>query len=324
MDALAIDEDGGSDRTWSSASPGRMHACGHDGHSASLLGAAFKLARNPDFDGAVHFIFQPAEEHGRGALRMIDDGLLARFAIDEIYGLHNIPGMAAGSFATRSGPLMGAEDNFEIVVRGSGGHAARPHLLTDPLVTASAIILALQTIVARRIDPAEPAVVSVTELLTNGLRNAIPSLVTIRGDTRSFSPAVSARIEAEMRRIAIATAEAHGTTIDAFSYSHEFIPTVNAPGPTAAAVRVARSVFGEGRVDDACEPMMISEDFARFLDHVPGNFAFLGNGASGTAGAVPLHSPAYDFNDALLALGSDYFCALVADRLPRRAGLVGE
>ena len=284
-----------------------------------LLGAAEELARDPRFDGIAQFIFQPAEEHGLGALRMIEDGLLEKFGIQEIYGLHNIPGMAAGTFATRPGPLMGAEDNFEIVVRGSGGHAARPHLLTDPLVTASALILALQTIVSRKIDPADPAVVSVTELLTDGLRNAIPSMVTIRGDTRSFRADVSTRIEVEMRRIAAATAAAYGTTIEALSYTHEFIPTVNATEATHAAARAARSVFGAANVDDACEPMMISEDFAQFLDRVPGNFSFVGNGASGTPGGVALHSASYDFNDATLPLGRDYYCALVADRLPARA-----
>lgn len=317
IDALAIHERPG--RRWGSTRPGRMHACGHDGHTATLLGAAYKLSRSLDFDGIVHFIFQPAEEHGRGALRMIEDGLLEQFPIEEIYGVHNIPGMAAGTFATRPGPLMGAEDNFEIVIKGTGGHAARPHLVTDPLVTASALVLALQTIVSRKVDPADPAVVSVTEFITDGLRNAIPSTVTIRGDTRSFDASVSALIEREMLRIATATAAAYGTAIEVFSYTREFVPTVNAPDPTATAIRTARSVFGAANVDGACEPMMISEDFARFLELVPGNFAFIGNGAAGEPGGTPLHSPGYDFNDALLSPGSEYFCALVRDRLPARA-----
>lgn len=317
MDALAIQERPG--RQWRSTRPGRMHACGHDGHTATLLGAALKLSRDPDFDGVVHFIFQPAEEHGRGALAMIEDGLLDKLDLQEIYGIHNIPGMAAGTFATRSGALMGAEDNFEIVIKGSGGHAARPHLVTDPLVTASALILSLQTIISRRVDPTEPAVLSVTELLTDGLRNAIPSTVTIRGDTRSFSAAVSALIEREMLRIATNTAASYGTAIEGFSYTREFIPTVNAPEPTIAAIRAALSVYGEVNVESNCEPMMISEDFARFLERVPGNFAFIGNGSAGEVGGAPLHSPSYDFNDALLSPGSDYFCTLVRDRLPSRA-----
>jgi hippurate hydrolase len=317
IDALAIQELPGRD--WGSTRAGQMHACGHDGHTATLLGAAYKLSRDRDFNGIVHFIFQPAEEHGRGALRMIEDGLFEQFPAEEIYGIHNIPGMTAGTFATRPGPLMGAEDNFEIVIKGTGGHAARPHLVTDPLVTASALVMALQTIVSRKVDPADPAVVSVTEFLTNGLRNAIPSTVTIRGDTRSFTTSVSALIEREMFRIATATATAYGTTIEAFSYTREFVPTVNAPDPTAVAIRTAQSVFGAGNVDGDCEPMMISEDFARFLERVPGNFAFIGNGAAGEHGGAPLHSPGYDFNDALLSPVSEYFCALVRERLPARA-----
>ncbi len=310
MDALLIQE-AAPERPHRSRNPGRMHACGHDGHSAALLGAAAALAAGEAFDGTVHFLFQPAEEHGRGMLAMLEDGLLERFPIDEAYGIHNTPGMPVGRFATRAGPIMAAEDNFEIVVTGLGGHAARPHMVIDPILSGSAIVVALQQVVARRLDPVDPAVVSVTEFLTDGTRNVIPGAVRIRGDCRSYRPEISAAIEAEIRRIAEATAEAHAARAT-LSYTREFVPTVNAPGPTAAALRAARTALGETTVAEDCPPIMASEDFARLLEHVPGNFAFVGNGEA----CPPLHNPQYDFDDAALAPIVAYFRALVRDRLP--------
>jgi amidohydrolase len=316
MDALAIREVEGRDH--GSRNPGKMHACGHDGHTTMLLGAAQHLAAQPHFSGTVHFIFQPAEEHGRGALRMIEDGLFERFPVEEVYGIHNMPGIPVGHFATRSGPFMGAEDNFEIVVTGKGVHAARPHSGVDPIVAASAIVMGLQTIVSRRIDPTKPCVVSVTEFITNGTRNVIPSEVRIKGDCRSFLPEVSASIELEMRRLveSIAAGYAASATVD---YTREFVPTINAPETTEAAVRVARSILGSDAVDADCALRMGSEDFAHMLARVPGTFVNLGNGAAGTAGAIPLHNPGYDFNDEIIPLGVAYYTALVADRLPPEA-----
>ncbi len=314
MDALAMTEVAPG-RPHISQNAGCMHGCGHDGHMAMLLGAAQMLARSRDFDGTVRFIFQPAEEHGRGARAMIDDGLFERFPVDEIYGAHNIPGLPAGHIATRAGGIMASEDNFVIRIRGRGGHAARPHLAVDPLVVAAEIILALQTIVARSVDPAEPAVVSCTEIHSDGIRNALPTNVQIKGDTRSYSPQVQALLERRMREVCQGIAAAHGASCEV-EYTHEFVPTVNWPKCTAVAVAAAQAVVGADRVEGNVAPMMISEDFGAFLQAVPGAFVFIGNGATGAPGGVPLHNAGYDFNDEILPVGARYFCELVRQRLP--------
>jgi hippurate hydrolase len=311
MDALRIAEQG--ERPWHSAHDGLMHACGHDGHTAMLLGAAQLLAEEGGFDGTVRFLFQPAEEWGRGALAMLADGLLERFPFGEIHGLHNMPGLPVGHFEVCDGPAMSAEDIFEITLRGQGGHAARPHTGREVLVAACALVTSLQSIVSRRLDPAQIAVLSVTELLTDGTRNVLPGLARILGDARSFTPEVSARIEAEMRRIAAGTAEAYDCTAE-LSYSREFVPLVNDPGATATALAAATTVFGAERVRAGREPLPASEDFARFLAHVPGCFAFIGNGL----GSAPLHNPGYDFDDAAIPQGVGYFVALARQRLPPR------
>ncbi|RFB97927.1 amidohydrolase [Rhizobium leguminosarum bv. trifolii] len=308
MDALRITEQG--DRPYRSQTEGLMHACGHDGHTAMLLGAARMLAEDGDFDGAVRFIFQPAEEWGKGALAMLGDGLMTRFPFDEIYGLHNMPGLPVGVFQTRAGAIMSAEDNFEIVLKGVGGHAARPHSGNEVLVAACALVTNLQTIVSRRLDPTDIGVVSVTELLTDGTRNALPGLARILGDARSFRPEVSAAIETQMRLIAEGTALAHNVAAEV-NYTREFIPLLNDAALVEEAFAAARSVFPSENVKIRREPMTGSEDFARFLDHVPGCFVFLGNGEN----SAPLHNPNYDFNDDGLIHGANFHASIVRRRL---------
>jgi hippurate hydrolase len=272
------------------------------------------LTQRRDFDGTVRFIFQPAEEHGRGAAAMLADGLLERFPMNEIYGAHNIPGIPAGQIATRSGGIMASEDNFVIRITGRGGHAARPHMAIDPLVIGAEIVLALQTIVARTIDPQHPAVVSCTEFHTDGIRNAIPTEVVIKGDTRSYSSEVQALLEKQMRRLCEGIAAAHGASCTV-EYTHEFAPTVNWPECVEVAVQAAQAVVGADRVTPSVPPMMISEDFGGFLRVIPGAFVFIGNGDGDGPGAVPLHNAKYDFNDAILAVGARYFAELARQRL---------
>lgn len=314
LDALPIHEYSGVELP--STHPGTMHACGHDGHMAMLLGAAAVLAEDGDFDGTVRVVFQPAEELGRGAQAMIDDSLLDRFPLDVIYGLHNHPGSPAGHLLTRPGPIMASEDNFTVHIAGRGGHASAPHLVIDPLVIGAEVIVTLQQVVARSIDPVNTAVLSCTDLRTDGARNAIPSNVTITGDTRSFDSAVQALLEERIRAISTGIAAAHGATAKV-TYTHEFAPTVNDPNCVATAARVAATALGKNHVDAAARPIMASEDFGIFAQHIPAAFAFLGNGTTPGQGGTPLHSHDYRFNDRILSAGISFHVELVRDVLNR-------
>jgi amidohydrolase len=307
MDALAIQEANGF--AHASAIDGRMHACGHDGHTAMLLGAACHLAVSTNFDGTVFFIFQPAEEHGRGARAMIDDGLFERFPADSLYAIHNLPSVPVGTVAVNPGPVMACEDNFEIVIDGKGTHAALPHLGVDTIVIGSAIVQALQTVVARTMDPVERGVVSVTEFISDGIRNAIPGRVVLKGDTRSFVPSVQEHIEQSMARIVSGICAAHGAGSD-FSYTHEFVATVNSAREAEIAAAVARDVVGDGRVISSCDPVMFSEDFGHMLRERPGCNLLIGNG-----GDHGLHNPNYDFNDENLPVGAAVWVRLVETQL---------
>jgi amidohydrolase len=312
LDGLPLTEHSKLD--YPSRHPGRMHACGHDGHLAMLLGAAAALAAEPDLDGTVRVVLQPAEEPGRGAQAMIDDGLFERFPIDRLFGIHNAPGTRAGHLHTRPGPVMASEDNFTITVTGRGGHASAPHLVIDPLVVAAEIVTALQTIVARSVDPVRTAVVSCTDLHTDGARNAIPSHVTITGDTRSFDPEVQQLLERRIREVSQGVAAAHGATADV-TYTHEFAPTVNDTETTRIAGRAAVAALGADRVVIDADPIMASEDFGVLARHVPACLAFLGNGTEPHRGGTPLHSHDYVFNDDILGAGIAYYRQVVLDSL---------
>ena len=246
IDAINLTEVG--QHPYTSRNPGKMHGCGHDGHMATVLGAAKLLSERKNFNGTVRFIFQPAEEPGKGAFAMMKDGLFERFPMDEIYGMHNRPGMPAGSIATRVGGIMGSEDNFVIRIKGQGSHASSPHVGKDPIVIASEIVLALQTIISRNMDPSVPAVISCTEFITDGAHNAIPTNVVIKGDTRSYTPEVQKLLEERMRTISEGICKIHGAECQ-FEYTHEFAPTVNWAECADVAVRAAQNVVGVNNVD---------------------------------------------------------------------------
>ena len=312
MDALPIHEV--STHDYPSQNPGVMHACGHDGHTAMLLGAAAALAADQGFDGTVVFLFQPNEEHGLGARAMIEEGVLERFPIEEVYAIHNLPGAPVGQISTRLGQICSSESLFEIIIRGQGGHASMPQVGVDTITVGSELVQALQTIVSRKLAPGAGAVVSVTEFLTNGQRNVLPGLTTLKGDVRARSPEDRIVIERFMRQISDGVAAAHGVEIT-MSFNTEFIETINAQAPTEAVIRTALAA-GFDVIPDRT-PMSFSEDFAHFSAAVPGCFLLMGNGETGPNGQ-PLHSADFDLNDALLPIGVAFWTGLVHDRLPAR------
>lgn len=306
MDALPIQE--ANTFAHRSVHDGCFHGCGHDGHTSMLLGAAQVLATSATFDGTVYLIFQPSEEDGRGAQAMIDDGLFTRFPMQAVYGLHNMPGIPEGHFAVRTGAIMTSEDVFEIKVQGRGGHAAMPEHVVDPIVIGSEIVQGLQTIVSRAISPRDWGVVSVTEFVTDGARNIIPSTVWIRGDCRALSVTIQDTIEARMRALVEGICSAHGA-LGSVDYRREFVPTINHAKETQIAVEAAQAVAGVLAVDADCPTCGASEDFARMLQVVPGCYLLIGNGDSGGCGHS-LHHPNYDLNDAILSTGCRYWVSL--------------
>jgi amidohydrolase len=311
MDALPIEEVG--ERPHRSRVVGRMHACGHDGHVAMLLGAARELADTRRFSGTLHVIFQPAEENEGGGRVMVEEGLFTRFPVKAVFGLHNWPGLEAGAFAFHRGPVMAAFDTFEIAVRGHGGHGAMPHLTADPVVAAAQMVLGFQTIVSRTVSPLDAAVVSVTEVKGGDTWNVIPGTVSLRGTTRSFRPEVRALVAAGLRRVARGVAEAAGVEVEV-RVQARYPATVNTDAQTELAAQAAVDVVGASRVRRDLPPSMAAEDFAYMLEQRPGCYAWIGNGpAESQAG---LHGPRYDFNDEVLSTGAAYWVRLVEGALP--------
>jgi len=308
MDALPISEESG--KPWSSEIPGKMHACGHDGHTAMLLGAARYLTETRRFAGDAVVIFQPAEEGGAGAKAMLDDGLVDRFGIEEVYGMHNFPGLAVGHFGIRPGPLMAAADHFTIEIEGHGGHAAKPNATVDPVVVGAAIVQALQSIVARNVDPLQSAVVSVTTFHAGEAFNVIPQRARLTGTARSLDSQIRDLLERRMGEVVRNVAAAFGATAN-FHYLRNYPVTANDPQATERALGVAREVAGVDNVDFEMTPVMGGEDFSFMLEARPGAFIFIGNGD--TEG---LHHPKYDFNDAAIPYGASYWARLVETLLP--------
>ncbi len=321
MDALPMQEI----NTFAHASKndGKMHACGHDGHTAMLLGAAHYLSQNKNFDGTVYVIFQPAEEGGGGAKRMIDDGLFTQCPMQAVFGMHNWPGIPVGEFGVTVGPMMASSNEFEVIVSGKGSHAAQPHKSVDPIMVAVQIAQSWQTIITRNKSPIDPAVLSITQIHAGSATNVIPDNASLIGTVRTFDLKVLDLIESRMRKIAKHTADAFDATVE-FRFHRNYPPLINHAQETAFAVEVLESIVGQDKVNAHVEPTMGAEDFAFMLQDKPGCYVFIGNGegdhrsAGHGLGPCNLHNPSYDFNDDLLPIGATYWVRLAETFLQKK------
>ncbi len=311
MDALDMQESTGL--AWQSTRKGKHHACGHDGHTTMLLGAAKHLARTRAFDGTVYLIFQPAEENEGGGRVMVEEGLFERFPMQAVFGMHNIPGMKAGHMAVKAGPMMASYDIFELTITAVGSHGAMPHKGIDPIVIGAELTQKLQTIVSRNIDPLEPAVLSVTKFHSGSAWNIIPNEAVLGGTVRAFSTAVQELVESRIRTLCEGTAISHGVKIDV-RYERRYPPTVNTVEASELCARVAQALVGVDNVNLDPKPAMGSEDFAWMLQAKPGCYVWLGNG-TGSEGGCMVHNPGYDFNDLILPTGAAYWVKLAQTAL---------